>query len=621
MKKRIIIFLLLLCQGLWPGSATAQLQTFGIFSPTMGLMESMPSITMAEAFTHDNENVLLRYGEIQRCKMRSDQCQDASNDSIQTPDTNPVLTYHYFEQADETDYLLAFTKAHIYHWDTVGVEWDLKFTCSSDCDTWSIVTYNDVCYATNDVDKVQKWNGSWDTFRNLETVKYSTGKLTVVNGDKTLEGDGDVDWTTGSVDTGDLIYISGSNVPYVVDGAITDANSLEMTVAWAGSGASELTYVMLEDVGIDIGSVYLTAAKFLTTFEGYLMAWNVTAGGSAYPQTGYWCDTQDADTWDSGNAGDMALPGPEAVRGYGKVAEFLLIFSGRSIDQMWATDSSLIFNARRLRNNMGTYSPDSIINGVNGELFFLDNRKNMRVIRSVMSDMLVISKPVDPTVKSITDSLVSDVRSCWVDSLDQIWWAIPYGPDATANNKILCLDINGAWTKRDVAVSAFGEYIEKTTYTIDTIPFDTIDEIGWDTIDSVEANADYRLDICSDFSGYHFNSHNSEEDAGSDFTGYAVIGSDLSGQKGVGADRYKRLDFVSAIFRNEEGGTATIEIKRDFENSWQTMGDVSLDGSGEIIWKKINCDYRARYFQVKVSATNSFRFVGLIFYYTTEGLR
>ena len=626
MRKYTTLLLPIVCLCL--GVASAQVQTFGIFSPTMGMQEAMPSITISEAFTHDNENVVMRYGEIHRCKMRSDQFQDASNDSIRTPDTNPVLRYHYFEKADGTDYLLAFTTDHIYHWDSVNLEWDLKFTCAVPpavaVTAWSVVTYNDVCYATNNVDKIQYWNGTNATFRNLEAINYSPGATITTAASKTVTGTVAVDWDANGVDAGDIIYFSGDDEAYVIDAVDVggDAAVCTITETYDGTTGAGQTAWVIDDNGIDIGASYLTKAKFLATFEGYLMAWNVTAGGSTYPLTGYWCDTQDADTWDSGNAGDLALPGPDPIVGAGQIAEFLLLFSGRSIDQIWATDSSLIFNARRLRNRMGSYSPDSIVNGPNGELFFMDNRKNLRVIRSVMSDMQIVSRPVDPTIRNITDSLVSDVRGWWVDTLEQIWWALPHGTDATANSKVLCLDVNGAWTKRDMAVSAFGEYIVGTTYTIDSIPFDSIDEIGWETIDSVEANADYRLDICSDFSGYHFNSHNSDEDAGTAFTGYAVIGSDLMGSKGVGADLYKRLAFVSPIFRNEGAGTATIALKRDFESSWSTIGTVDLAGDTAIIWDKINASgYRARYFQVKISATNPFRFIGMIFYYTVEGLR
>lgn len=623
MKRLLLaffIFCLLQTGGLAYGQSS-RLEAFGIFSPVMGIQEALPSITIPEAFTHDNENVVLRYGEIHRCKMRSDQCVDGSNDGVVMPDGNPILRYHYYEQADGTDFLLAFTKASAYYWDNSGAKWDRKFVCASDCTTWSVVTYGNKMFATNDIDFVQEWDGADPVFHNAaEADWYNTGTITT-DGDTTIVGDGTLWDTGGNVAVGDVMYIGGEDRQHAI-ATITDDTHITLSTACTGTNAGQ-SYVCDNNVGIDIGgSAYLTKAKCLAAFEGYLHALNVTAGGTAYPQGLYWCDTNDGSTWTGGNSGNTILPGPDPITGTGQVADFLLIFSNRHIDQMWSTDSSLIFNWRRLRNNIGSYSPDSIVSGPNGELFFMDHRKNLRIIRSVMSDMQVVSRSIDPTIQLIQDTLASNVQAAWIDTLEQVWWSVPYGTDATANNKVICLDTYGAWTKRDMPISAFGRYEEKSTYTIDTIPFDSIDEIGWDTIDSVEARADYRLDICGDSSGYTWNSHNSEQDAGSAYTGYAVVGTDFSSQKGTPlVDRFKRLVYVTVIFRREGAGTATIGLKRDFESSWQSLGSVSLEGSTEILWHKINADYRARYFSLKVSATNSFRFIGCIFYYVPEALR
>ena len=601
--------------------AYAQIQSFGIFSPVYGLREDIPSITIPEAFTTDNENVLLRYGEIHRAKLRSDQLLKTGV-AVRTPDTNPVIQYHWFEKTDGNDYLLAFTADSIYHWDTVGFAWDRKFLCSASCTTWSVLTFNNKVYATNNIDMVQEWNGSWGTFRNAaEADKYSTGTLTVVNADATVEGAGGMNWDP-EIAAGDLIYIGTEDRAYVI-ASITDDDTLELTVAFAGTGQDTLSYVVDNNVGIKVGtSSYVTAARFVADFEGYLLVGNVLADGSTYATTVYWSDTQDGDTWDSGNASYLGLPGPDPLLGTGKVADFLLVFSGRSIDQMWATDSSLIFNSRRLRNNLGSFSPDSVVNGSNGELYFMDNRNNLREIRSVMSDMLIISYGIDKTVKLIPEALAGGVKSAWVDGLEQIWWSIPYGPQATANSKVICLDTNGTWTRRDLEISAFGEFEEKTTYTWATLPFATWNDWGWEQWWTIEAIANYRLDICGDSSGYTYNSHNSEQDSGDSYTGYAVIGTDLSHGKGTPvADRYKRLVYMTLLFRNENGGTADIYLKRDLEGNFQSLGSVSLAGTTDILWQKLNADYRARYFQLKIAGDNPFRFIGVIFYFTVENQR
>ena len=599
----------------------SSVQAFGIFSPVLGMREDVPAVTLTRAYTTDNENVIMRHGEIHRAYLRSDQFLQYTDkystgtvtvsadptvegsgvdwvtaglaqgdlfrivgdskvytiDSLTDLDTlelsesyagtagsgkiyeiyddavthvavtdgNPIIKYHYYEKADGTDFLLGFTKAHAYYWNTATDAWDLKYSCSSDCESWSVVTFNNTMYATNNVDEVLTWSG--------------TGDLTVLD----------------------------------------DPNGMEVSTG-----------------------VYLTTARFLTAFEGYLLAANVTVGGVAYPQTIYWSDTVDGSEWKAGNSGSMVLPGPDPLVAAGQIEDFLLIFSGHAIDQVWAVDSSLIFNSRRLRARLGTYSPDSIINGENGELYFLDVQKNIRVIPSTMSEFRVVSDGIDKTLKLIPDSLISSVRSCYVSEYQQKWWAVPYGPAATGNNKTLCVDRYNAWSRLDLAVSAFGEWEEdKAQYTWNNIDdvFDNWHEAKWKW-SSVEALQDYRLDICGDFSGYTYNSHNAAQDDSSDFTGYGVIATDLSSAKGTPAlDIYKRLVAISVYFRREGGGTASVDLKRDMESTWQSVGSVDLTGSTEILWTRLDCDYRARHFQLKVSGSNPFRFLGAVFYYVPQG--
>jgi len=547
MKKVLFIILLLdsLCL------AQSNVRRFGIFSPVLGLREDVPSITLNEAFTEDNENVLLRYGEIHRSRMRTKIMINATDDPCIVPDGNPILAYHWFEKSDGTDFLLAFTKAHVYYWDTGVPLWKLKFTCGSDCTEWSVCTFRDNVYATNNVDKVQTWDG-----------------------------------------TGNFAVLDHAN-------------------------------------GLDTGSnQYITLAKFIHAFEDYLLVGNVTLAGATYPQNLYWCDKGDATNWASGNAGNMTVPGPDPLLAAEQINDFLLVFTGRSMDALWLVDSTLIFNRRRFHNSMGTYSPGSIVRDINERVYFIDNHKNIRRINSVMSSVPSISKAIDKTMRQIPDSLIADIRSTYVWDYDQIWWAIPYGPEATTNDKVLCLDATGSWTKRDMPVSAFGEFEQKTVYTWVTI-VNILGE-GTDTWDdwsgawnSAEPKADYRFDICGDYSGWTYNAHYGEqEDAGSSFTSYAVLSTDFSQQKGSrGLLYYKRLLKMTFFFYDEGGGTADIHIKRDMERTWQSAGSVSLDGSTDILWRDLNCDYRARHFLVKISAANPFRFIGMIFDYVPAGLR
>ncbi|MCK4321991.1 hypothetical protein KAX08_05705 [candidate division WOR-3 bacterium] len=94
------------------------------------------------------------------------------------PDNNPILHYHTFtKRSTGSQYLLAFTKAHIYCWDWTEKEWVVKFTCSADCESWVVVTYNDEVVATNYVDKVlhSDMSGNFTPLDTASGIEYSTG--------------------------------------------------------------------------------------------------------------------------------------------------------------------------------------------------------------------------------------------------------------------------------------------------------------------------------------------------------------------------------------------------------------------------------------------------------------
>lgn len=149
---------------------------YGIFSPVSGIQKDAPIIL---TLTPDNINVLLKDGKILRRKMREATFLDDDDNKVQTPDGNAIIHYHTFtKRSTGTEYQLVFTKAHIYHWNVTNKAFDLKFTCSADCENWESVSYNDKVIATNNVDKVLVWDTT-GLFVALDStangIEYSRG--------------------------------------------------------------------------------------------------------------------------------------------------------------------------------------------------------------------------------------------------------------------------------------------------------------------------------------------------------------------------------------------------------------------------------------------------------------
>jgi len=151
-------------------------EKFAIFSPVSGIEKNVPIIL---TLTPDNINVLLKDGKILRRKMREATLLDGDEVKVQTPDANPIIHYHRFvKRSTGTEYLLVFTKAHIYHWNPSTKAFDEKFECSADCENWETVSYNDKVIATNNVDKVLVWDTTGDFVALDDTtngIEYSRG--------------------------------------------------------------------------------------------------------------------------------------------------------------------------------------------------------------------------------------------------------------------------------------------------------------------------------------------------------------------------------------------------------------------------------------------------------------
>lgn len=223
-------------------------EIFGVFSPIMGLKRDFPNVLISKVFHTDNENVLIKDGEVHRRQMRSPDLLDGSSDKVQTPDGNPILHYHRFvKRSTGTEYLLAFTKAHIYHWNVSNKAFDTKFVCKSDCTNWETVSYNDKIVATNDSDMVLVWDTT-GYFIPLQNTSATT--ITAA----TKADPCQVTAVEHGLTTGDRVFIK--NV-----GGMTEINNLQFVVTVVDSDNFTL--------GVDsTGYTTYTSGGTVLEFEG-----------------------------------------------------------------------------------------------------------------------------------------------------------------------------------------------------------------------------------------------------------------------------------------------------------------------------------------------------------------
>ena len=387
-----------------------------------------------------------------------------------------------------------------------------------------------------------------------------------------------------------------------VDKVITEDGSGSFTVLGAASG---LEYATGE---------YLTKAKYIAVFEGYLVLGYTTENGTIYPQRIRWSDLGDETDWNTGDAGSNDTGTGDFLIGLKRYKDFLIIFRTDSIDKMWLVTSDDVFNISEISTEIGCLSSQSIVSDKDGMLFYLASDK---VIRDL--NMTEISTAIDPTIKLINPTYYEGIRATYIKEFGEIWWAIPYGNSATANNLVITRSKEGNWSFQDLSIYAFGSWDRQVIYTYDTIPFSTFDSWGWDFFDTVESIAGFALDIGSDADGYTYALHGNELDDTTAYTGYFVLSTDLT--DGAGLPFYKRLLHMQPIIKKESAGTLNFYIKRDNEADWQSVGSVVLTGNSDIMIKDLPCDLRAKHFLIKVEGDTRFRFLGGFFDFYLDGGR
>ena len=615
---------------------------FGIVSPKLGLADSVPSIMLKKAFIQDgSENVIERYGEYQRVRGRLPDFLDITNgDKIAMPTdvfeitgivtgtktitidgdhsagntalaagatiringgtteannveftvasvpttstivttesisatgsakgnvfvgTTPVIAYHrHIKKKTGVEYNLVGTAYNIFLWTYSDRSFAVKHTCDSACTRWEMCTHDDETnldnvYATNNVDKVLWWN----------VASSVAGSFAVL------------DDTTDGLD-------------------------------------------------IDGGTTFIVKAKHITSFEKCLMVGHLTdSDGDVHVQrvvgaaidTGgaqvdFQYDVSTSDAWkkDFSNT-------PAFMMGFARSGNNIIVGTGPDVKngriyRGWLTSEDTPFAWVEETLKVGVLSADSFCNSKDGRLFFLATDFTVRELNTPEP----ISKLIDKKIRTVNSSVAEYAQATFIDTYNMIALALPLG-SSTTNNKLICIFVEtGQWFEQDIPVRCFGDYAQQEAYTYATLPFSTYDDWGaeWLIYDTAANVAGFHLEICADYSGYTYDLFRADTDAGAAITGTLIIGTTLDGD-GSTFLRYKRANYGAYFYFNREAaGEVTIEVKRDKESDWQTVGTVSLIDTAlpEVVAVHVPFDVRAKHFTWKISSSDYFEFLGMFF--------
>lgn len=435
--------------------ARGKKQLFGVFSPILGEKKDFPTILLDKTVQVDNRDIVRKYGEVHRRQKREPDMLNGSAKS-QTPDGNPILHYHTFiKRGTGRQYVLAFTKAHIYCWNTDS--WDLVFICQSDCTEWDTTDYNDMVIATNNVDMVLVWTTSGYFMPLQNTVATEITAASKENPCHiTAVGHG--------LTTGDRVFIKNcggmeqiNNLQFVVTVDSVDIFSLD--------GIDSLLYTeytsggtVVEFQGIEYADgKFLTMAKYVSTFENYLILGYTYEDGDLYPQRERWNAIGDEKSWKSGYAGSKETEGSGFINGFKIYSGIFIIFKEKTRIAQTLIATSEVWKWVVLPGNIGNLSNHSIVEDPDGRVYWLANDMTIREM-----ELGEISQLIDPVMKLIEPSSAHLVYGTYIEETGEIWWSIPY--DNALNNRVITLKVvDGVvkeWGELNLAVPCFGDYKE-----------------------------------------------------------------------------------------------------------------------------------------------------------------
>ena len=396
----------------------------------------------------------------------------------------------------------------------------------------------------------------------------------------------------------DQIYATNQHNIFVGD----PANKFDL--AGAGSGFEYAT------------EKYITACEFIAVFENRLILAGVTEHGAIQRRrlrfsgfNGY--DFLPADDNDSGYI-DVDCSG--TLVGYGIYQDYLVIYTGSRHYKMWWVGGEDIFNIARVNNGVGLVNCNAICSGVDGQLYYFSPDGNIREFLSGR-----VSRGISKTLRSISRLHYDKIRAFLHPHNNQIWFSIPAN-DSDTNNMTVCYDPeNGSWHIRKYGVSCFGlahENTELSDYTWDDLPFDSWDDWNWDSWDSIESDPATFLSVIGADGARSYVIDGSIKDNTEKLDGHLILATNLGGNLG----KYKRIGNITTYFKPDIASAVDIAVSCD-DGPFRPVGSLVLGGSGEYDIESIPVDLRGRQFRIKVSGSDYWRFVGMLFDFTLDGDR
>ncbi|MDD4924286.1 MAG: hypothetical protein PHF74_05575 [Dehalococcoidales bacterium] len=353
-------------------------------------------------------------------------------------------------------------------------------------------------------------------------------------------------------------------------------------------------------------------SKYLTEYYRYLILGNLTD----YPSNIQWGRLGYLEDFTNGDTGEQVIDGEDHIRGFAKLGDYLLIFKERSIFRAFPIGGDLVFNIGRINDKIGASAGHSIV-VANGVVYFFggDNRFYACVGTNEAPE---ISQAIPDLCDSINPDKRELIYGTYQEGLNRIVWLVPTGTSTTCNEMFIYDLDTQAWSRAIMEASVLcpGGYIMQASRTWNE-QADT-----WDTAtgrwNDVTLLAGRTANIAGEYDGTVNTMWQTRQDKATNFTG-KFISKPISFSN---LPTYNRLLKVQLYFKNEYGGNVVnAYIKRDYSDTWESIGTCTLTGTGNELTFVLPCNITARTVTLKLESQYQFRFIGGIFHYISQGTR
>lgn len=604
-------------------------QDFQIISTKAGMVETIPTILLSEAFlVKGSENFHHRYGRYDRLRGRLPDLFDSETVKIKAPTDVFVITGINTGTKTITitgDHSAGATVLAV--GDTIRINGgttagnNITFTVGSLPTTDTIVVAetleaagatpgNVFVGATPIIEYHRHIRKGTGTEHLLLGTKYHL--LLWLQSDKSLT----VKWTTVTP-----AAVTRWEITDHLRNVVATNNS-DFVLWWNVDSSVANNFAALDNAdGIDYEGTgnRLTKCKHLISYERFLILGYTTEAGTVYPQRERWAglatggSTIDFDENGSSDAGKNDFTtSPGFLMGFARHGDDLVISKDDSMHRSWLSTGDLPFVWEEYTLKVGNLSADSLVNDKAGRLYWIASDLTIREINTPEP----ISAAVDISVKGLNTAQSEFIQGFYIAEFEEIWWAFSSGDSDTNDTIIAFHPDSGRSFIYKIPVRAFGDFTQQSVITYDTMTFGNYPNWGadWLIYDTHRNVVGFPLDLASDYLGNTFDLHRADNDDSSAFTGALIISTTLTTPKSL--NMFKRINNgVDVILNRKSSGSITLYTKRDTEKSWQLLGTASLadTDSPETVIVHVPFDIRAKSFQFKVETSDDAELLGLVF--------